>query len=148
MAKLTGPVLATPAEDSLSRFSTEVISVGTRAFSADGEYLFVKAGGAITASGDPVSVDGLLSAVKRGDADVGAFIGVAEAPFASGEYGWIKTRGSVDAVVASGTAAGDELELSGTVGELKPLTTSGAAVGKALAANTGAAAKKAVILGM
>jgi len=97
MAKLTGPVLATPAEDSLSRFDSEVIAVGTRAFAADGEYLFVKAGGAITASGDPVSVDGLLSAVKRGDIDVGAFIGVAEAPFASGEYGWIKTRGSVDA---------------------------------------------------
>lgn len=146
MAKLTGPVLATPAQNSLSRFDSEVIAVGTKAFSADGEYVFVKAGGAITASGDPVSASGTLSAVLRGDLDVGGFIGVAEAPFASGEYGWVKTKGTVDAVVASGTTVGQELQLSATVGQLKAITTSGTAVAVALAANAGAAAKKSVFL--
>ena len=74
----------------------------------------------------------------RGDLDVGAFIGIAEAPFASGEYGYIRVKGPASVVVESGAVAGDSLQLSGTVGKLKKTTTSGDQVATALAASDNA----------
>lgn len=142
MSKLTGPVAVVPASDSLSRHATALASVGSRAFSEDGEFVYVGAGGAITASGDPVSVAGELSAVLRGGTGVGAFLGSAEAPFASGEYGYIRVKGPTTGVVESGAVAGDQIELSSNVGKFKKITTSGTAVGicKATSDNAGSAA--------
>jgi hypothetical protein len=128
MSKLSGGILIAPAETSLTRHSTAKIAVGSKVRGDDGEFVYVKAGGAITASGDPVSVTTGLDAVVRGDSGVGAFIGIAEAPFASGEYGFIRVSGPAEVVVESGASAGGLLELSGTVGKLKAITTSGSAV--------------------
>lgn len=137
MAVLTGPVLATPAVDSTTRHDEAKIAVGTKAFSQDGEFVYVKAGGAIPASGTvgPVSVATTLSAVVNGDSDTGAFLGVAEASFASGEWGFIRTKGPCTAVVESGASAGGYLQLSATAGKLKALTTSGTAIAIALEAS-------------
>lgn len=135
---LTGPVMLTPAKDSGTRSTTALAAVNSRAYSEDGEFVYVKAGGAITTSGDPVSLSGTLSAVLRGDLDVGAFIGIAEAPFASGEYGYIRVKGPASVVVESGAVAGDSLQLSGTVGKLKKTTSSGDQIATALAASDNA----------
>jgi len=115
-----------PAVDPTTRYTTAVVPVGTRNKSDDAEWLFVKAGGAITASGDPVSIStGGLSGAVRGDLDVGQCIGMAYSPFASGEYGYIQTKGLTTMVVESGAVAGGGLQISGTVGKLKAITTSG-----------------------
>ena len=135
MSRLTGPVSLTPAVDSLTRHDEALAAIGSMAYGADGEFIYVTAGGAITVSGDPVSASGALSAVVRGDLDVGAFLGIAEAPFASGESGYIRTKGPTTAVVESGAVAGGLLQLSGTVGKLKAITTSGTAVAVALEAS-------------
>ena len=132
---LTGPVEFVPAKDSTTRSTTALASVGSRAYAENGEFVYVGAGGAITTSGDPVSASGALSAVLRGDLDVGAFLGCAEAPFASGEYGYIRVKGPASMVVESGAVAGDSLQLSGTVGKLKKTTASGDQVAIALAAS-------------
>jgi hypothetical protein len=147
MARLSGPNQFAPAVDSLTRHATAQATVGHRISNADGAYVYVTAGGAITTSGDPVSAAGGLNAVVRGDLDVGAFLGIAEAPFASGESGYIRVQGPTTAVVESGAAAGSLIELSGNVGKLKPITTSGRAVGCMLAASDDAgAALKAIYL--
>lgn len=136
MSTLSGPRMLYAVADSLQRDTTAKETVGVRAYSDDGEFVYVGAAEAITASGDPVSVAGALSAVKRGDRDTeGAFLGIAEAPFASGEYGYVRVKGPASTVVASGAVAGDELELSGTEGQLKKITTSGVAVAIALEAS-------------
>lgn len=143
MAELKGAGMFATC-DSLKRSTTALEPVGKVVYTEDGAYLYVKAAGALTASGDPVSIDGLLSVgVKRGDLDVGSFIGVSEAPFASGEYGYIKAKGLVQAVLASGTTVGGRVQLSATVGQLTNITTSGDAVGIALeaGANDGATKK-------
>lgn len=146
MAILTGPPLATPV-NSLDRSTTARATVGSLASSEVATYIYVGAGEAITTSGDPVSANAALSSVKRGDTDTGAFLGVAEAPFASGEYGYIVKRGLTSAVLASGVAAGGLVELSATVGQLKAITTSGTAVGVALeAAANSSDVKKSVYL--
>jgi len=151
MAKLTGPVAVTPASDSHSRHATALASLGSRAYSEFGEYVYVTAGEAISASGDPVSLDGGLGAVKRGDADTeGAFFGVAESPFASGESGYVCVKGfdpdGVDSVVASGAVAGDFLEMSGTEGQFKKITSSGVAVAVALEASDDASTARIDIM--
>jgi hypothetical protein len=117
--KLTGPVMLSAVGDSATRHSSAQATPGARAYSEDGEFVYVTAGGAITTSGDPVTLAGVISAVVRGDLDTGAFLGCAEAPFASGESGYVRTKGPTLMVVESGAVAGDELELSGTVGKLK-----------------------------
>jgi predicted RecA/RadA family phage recombinase len=145
MSVLTGPRMASPAVDSLTRHSTAQTAVGTMAYSDDGEFVYVTASGTI-ASGSPVSASGTLAAVLEGDLDTGAFLGVAEAAFTSGQSGFIRTKGICNAVVASGTTVGLELQLSATGGQLKPITTSGSAVAVALQANASAAAAKSVFL--
>lgn len=148
MSELTGPVMLYPASDSLTRHSSAQTTVGNRAYGEDGEFVYVTAGEAIPASGDPVSIDGALSAVKLGDRDTeGAFLGCAEAPFASGESGYVRVKGPASMVVESGAVAGDELELSATEAKLKKITTSGTVVAVALEASDDAGtARKSVFL--
>jgi hypothetical protein len=150
MAVLTGPVLATPAVDSTTRHDEAKIAVGSKAFSQDGEFVYVQAGAAFPASGTvgPVSVATTLSAVVTGDLDTGAFLGIADAAFASGEFGFIRTKGPATVVVESGAVAGNLLQLSATAGKLKVITTSGQGVAIALEAadDAGLAAKNVYIL--
>lgn len=144
---LTGPVLVTPAQDANSRHSTPKVTVGTRAFSEDGEFVYVTAIVATVSSGEPVSLVNSFAGVKRGDSDVGGFLGIAEAPIASGQSGYVRVKGPCTAQVASGVVAGGLLELSATVGFLKALTTSGQSVGVALAASPNADGATSIVLG-
>ncbi len=148
MATLSGPKQFFPAGDTLTRTTDAQATVGSRGESPDGGvYIYVKAGGAITASGDAVGISTNLSAVVTADLGVASFLGVTEAPFASGEYGYVQIKGSVSAVVESGAAAGTLVELSANAAKLKPITTSGAAVGIMLEASDNAGtARKAVYL--
>lgn len=148
MATLSGPQQFFPAGDTLTRTTDAQDTVGKTAKSTAGdEYIYVKAGGAITASGDAVGISTNLSAVVTADLGVASFLGVAEAPFASGEYGYVQIKGSVSAVVESGAAAGTLVELSANAAKLKPITTSGRAVGIMLeASDNDGAARKSVYL--
>lgn len=148
MAEIKGPG-SFAAHDSLKRSTTPLAPLGQIVYTEDGAYMYVKAAGAITASGDAVAPSGLIQStggiVRAGSTTLG-FLGIAEAPFASGEYGYIKTKGFADAIVASGTTANSLLQTTTTSGTLGNITTSGTAVAVALEANTGAAAKKKVYL--
>ncbi len=138
MARLTGPVLATPAQDSNTRSESALASVGSQAWAEDGEFVYVTAAGATTASGQPVSIptgSGGLGGVVIGDLGTGAFAGIAEAPFASGESGYVRVKGPTTAVVESGAVGGSLLQLSDTAGKLKAITTSGDAIAIALTAS-------------
>jgi hypothetical protein len=117
------------------------VSVGSRGYSEDGEFVFVKAGAAFPASGSvgPVCSASDLEDCVTGDSDTGAFVGIADAPFASGEYGYVRTKGPATVVVESGALAGGLLQLSATAGKLKALTTSGVAVAVAEADSDDAA---------
>lgn len=149
MARITGPVAMSAAINSLTRSSTALAPLGQIVDTQDGSYMYIKAAGAITVSGDAVAPSGLLQStgggVRAASTTLG-FIGVAEAPFASGEYGYIKRKGFVDAMVASGTTANSLLQTTTTSGVLGNITTSGTGIAIALEANPGAAAKKKVYL--
>lgn len=148
MAEIKGPG-SFAAHDSLKRSTTPLAPLGQIVYTEDGAYMYVKAAGAITASGDAVAPSGLIQStggIVRADSPTLGFLGIAEAPFASGEYGYIKTKGFADAIVASGTTANSLLQTTTTSGTLGNITTSGTAVAVALEANTGAAAKKKVYL--
>lgn len=148
--KLTGPLLLTAPGDSAKRHSSAQHTVGAIGYSEDGQFVYVTAGGAIGTSGDPVTLNGALSAVVRGDLDVGAFLGCAESPFASGESGFIRTKGKTLMVVESGAVAGDELELSGTVGKLKKYagtTRRACAIAQAASDNASTARIEVYLLG-
>jgi hypothetical protein len=150
MANITGPVSVTAAVNSLTRTTTQSeVPLGQKVQTQDGEYMYVKAAGAVTVSGDAVAPSGLIQStggIVRAASTTLGFLGVAEAPFASGEYGYIKTKGFVSAMVASGTTANSLIQTTATSGVLGNVTTSGTAVGMALEANAGAAAAKAVYL--
>lgn len=151
MSEITGPVQAAVG-DSEKRTTTAEAAVGQRVPSEDGEFVYIKAGaalGAVAVSGEPVSLAGGLDDCQVGDSDTGAFIGIAEAPFASGDYGYIRVKGPCLAIVESGAVAGDELQLSATAGKLKKITTSGTAVAIAREAsdNASAAHKSIYLLG-
>jgi len=137
MSILTGPVLATAPGLSTARHSTAQVTVGSKGYSEDSEFVYVTAGGAFPASGSvgPVSITSGFDAVVTGDSDVGEFVGVADAAFASGESGYIRTKGPATCVVESGAVAGQALQLSATAGKLKALTTSGTRVAIALEAS-------------
>ena len=149
MARITGPVAMSAAINSLTRSDTALAPLGQIVPTQDGAYMYIKAAGAITVSGDAVAPSGLLQStgggVRAASTTLG-FIGVAEAPFASGEYGYIKCKGFVDAMVASGTTANSLLQTTTSSGVLGNITTSGTGIAIALEANTGAAAKKKVYL--
>jgi len=148
MAEIKGPG-SFAAHDSLTRSTTPRATLGQIVYTEDGAYMYVRAAGAITASGDAVAPSGLIQTtggVVRASSPTLGFLGIAEAPFASGEYGYIKIKGFADAVVASGTTANSLLQTTTTPGTLGNITTSGTAVAVALEANTGAPAQKKVYL--
>jgi DNA-binding beta-propeller fold protein YncE len=147
MAKLTGPASAAAPGDSLKRSPATVgarAPIGQVAYSEDGRFVYVTASGAITASGDAVSMTTDLLSVVRGSTSAGAFIGCSEAPMASGDSGYIRTQGPCSMVVDSGAVAGDVLELSSNTGKLSKYVAASVKrpVGVALAAsdNAGVAA--------
>jgi hypothetical protein len=149
MAQIKGAPSISAAVSSLTRSTTQLAPLGQIVPTEDGEYMYIKAAGAITVSGDGVQASGLLQSTGggvRSASTTAGFLGVAEAPFASGEYGYIKRKGFVDAMVASGTTANGILQTTTTSGVLGNITTSGTGIGIALEANTGAAAKKKVFL--
>ncbi len=132
-----------PAKDSLTRHATAKVAVGSRRNTDDGQFVYITAGaalGGVAVSGEPVSIATTLAAAAIGDLDTGAFLGIAEAPFASGESGFIRTKGQCIAIVESGAVAGDYLQLSATAGKLKKITTSGSSIAIALAASDNASA--------
>jgi hypothetical protein len=143
---LTGPVMLAPHNDANTRHTTAQVTLGSRAFSEDGEFVYVTAAGAISTSGSPVVAPSGFASVVNGDRDLGGLLGVCDAPFASGESGYVRTKGPITAVVASGVVAGDELELSATAGQFKKITTSGQAVAMAFAASPNADGRTAIYL--
>lgn len=143
---LTGPVLVTP-HDATVRTTDARATLGTRGFSEDGEFVYVKSVIANVNSGEPVTLRSGFDTVERGDADRGGFLGVAEVPLASGEYGYVRVKGPCEAYVASGVVAGGMLELSATIGQLKALTSSGQSVGIALEASPNDNGLTSVVLG-
>lgn len=130
VSQLTGPALALDAPGlSSARHSSALIAVGSRAYSQDGEYVFIKAIATIPIN-TPVGTITDLSNCQAGDLGVAEYVGVADAAFASGEWGYVRVRGPAGVVVESGASAGEFLELSATVSTLKTLTTSGVAVAR------------------
>src|SRR5690606_41465229 len=126
MAEIKGPG-SFAAHDSLTRSTTPLAPLGQIVYTEDGAYMYVKAAGAITASGDAVAPSGLIQTtggVVRAASPTLGFLGIAEAPFSSGEYGYIKTKGLADAHVASGTTANSPLQTTTTPGPRRNITTS------------------------
>ena len=145
---LSGRPLFSPEGDADSRHSEAKATPGFLASSEDGDFVYIgmASNSATVNSGEPVSAGAGLSACVRGDSDAGAFLGIANAPISSGEFGFIRRSGPVTAYVASGAVAGTPLELSGTAGQLKPLTSSGQQVGIALASSPNGAGLTSVYL--
>lgn len=152
MAQLTGPMPAFPV-NSVDRSTTQKLPLGTRAFdNAGNEYTYVKAGATIAAA-DAVRFGGSATGfddVRPTDAANQFVVGAADGTaFASGEYGFIKTRGVSTVKVAVGVAAGSLLTTSTTAGTLALSTTAADLSGTrpAVALVTGVAAGSAVHLG-
>lgn len=82
-----------------------------------GEYVYVKAGGTIPVKsackfqGSAAGYDDVrvVTAANQG------LCGVADTAFASAEYGWLKCRGVVTALVEDNTAVGSLLSVSDTL---------------------------------
>lgn len=91
--------------DSTTRSQTGLgVPVGTKAYDVAGnEYTAVKAGAAINVN-EPVRLNAGLSDVRATSAAQQNVIGVADAAFASGDFGWILSRGSVTCKVVGATA--------------------------------------------
>jgi hypothetical protein len=149
MARLTGPITATPG-DSTRRTTTQELPLGTRVIGAGGsEWVYVKAGAAI-AQYDPCRFQGSADGyddVRPTSAAQQFVVGVADAAFASGEYGFIQVRGKATCKVVVGTAAGSLL-VTGAVAnqlELADATDFAGAVA-AVALVTGVAAGSAIVL--
>jgi hypothetical protein len=117
MAQFTGPTLAAVGDDA-RRSTTALQSVGVVAHDAVGnEYTYVKAGATIAAN-DSVRLNANFDDVRPTSAVNQAAIGVATAAFASGEYGFILSKGRATAKVAAATAANALLVTSGVAGTL------------------------------
>jgi hypothetical protein len=104
-------LLATYPVSSDTRHTTARMAVGTKGMGRDtgSEHTYVRASGAITAYA-PVAVagtNGLSDTIES--ADVKGFVGVAQAAFATREYGTVITAGKALALVPSGTAVGAPL---------------------------------------
>ena len=103
------------------------IALGTRVLATDGqEYLYVLAGSAITQY-DCVGVDEKYTAnpLTKAIADDGWIIGFAQVAFASGDYGWVATKGSnINSRVAGSCAADVTLYTTATAGVLDDTSTS------------------------
>lgn len=125
MAQITG-LLGVDLTDTPSANDKGFV-LGTRV-STDyaGEALYVKAGSAITQF-QAVGVDEDFNAypLTKAMADDGWFIGFAQVAFASGDYGWLATRGTeIKVKLAENCARDVSLYTSGTAGVLDDSSTS------------------------
>ncbi len=143
MAKITGPASISASIDSLSRHSEPQAPLGQIVWSEDGAYRYIRAAAAITASGDAVAPSGAMTTsaggyIRSASPTLG-FGGVAEAPFASGEFGYVKIKGLVNAMVVSGATINALLQTTTTTGALGTITTSGTGIGYLLEDTDGTA---------
>lgn len=101
-------------------------ALGTRVMATDGqEYLYVLAGSAITQY-NVVGVDENYNAypITTAIAGDGWTIGAAQVAFASGDYGWVCTKGSNVSITVLGACAADvALYTSATAGKLDDTAT-------------------------
>lgn len=94
-----------PVEDSTRRSTTTIYPLGTLARDVNGnEYIYVKAGATIVANA-PVVPNADLSDVRPTSAVNQAVLGVADAAFASGDNGFIMSKGTIQVNTAGGIAA-------------------------------------------
>jgi hypothetical protein len=126
MATVTSGLLGVNVEATPSANDTGHL-LGTRVQASDSqEYMYVLAGSAITQY-QVVGVDENYSAypLTKAMADDGWHIGAAQVAFASGDYGWVATRGSNVTIKVLGACAADvALYTSGTAGSLDDATSS------------------------
>jgi hypothetical protein len=137
MANFSGlPVTANL--DTTSRETTATVPLGTRCSDASGnEYTYVKAGAAIDAktacmfNGSTLGYDDVREVTS---ASASRFVvGVATAAFASGDYGFLQTKGICTCLVTASTAVGSplttgtaadgvlDLAVAGTLAGIKPI---------------------------
>lgn len=148
MAILTGAQLAAPCSD-LKRSTTALAGLGSKSFDELGnEYTYVKAGAAIAAN-DAVRMNGSALGwddVRPTSAAGQQVYGAATAAFASGDYGYVLTRGVATVKVVVATAAGSPLMTNATAGTLV-IADATAIANRPLQANvTGVAAGSSVTL--
>jgi hypothetical protein len=118
MAELTGPMGVFPV-DTDHRSATAAINPGTRGFDENGnEYTYVLAGGVIPVRSACVQ-GAAANTVVASSAAQQLVRGIAETAFASGEYGFILTRGYATALVVNSTAAGSLLATGSVAGTLE-----------------------------
>lgn len=153
MANLTGPALAFPVDSTWrGQTNTHGVPLGTKAFDANGyEYTFVKAGAAIEAAdgvrfaGSETGFDDVRPTSAANQYLLGGADGTA---FASGDYGFIKTKGVTTMKCVVSTAAGSLVIPNATAGTVALATTSQIPGQRpAVALVTGVAAGSAVYLG-
>ena len=153
MANLTGPSETFPIDSTWRGQANDFgIPLGTKARSANGnEYTFVKAGAAIAAAdacrfgGSATGFDDIRPTSAAAQYVIGAADGTA---FASGDFGFLMTRGVSTVKVVNATAAGSVLVTNGTAGTLALATASELAGSRdAVALVTGVTAGSAVYLG-
>lgn len=118
MAKLTGPLVAYPV-DTEHRSTTAQLNPGALGYDEDGnEYRYLLAGGVIPTLSAVVQGSAANTVVASSAAEQGV-IGIAGAAFASGEYGFVQTRGTGTALVVNSTAAGSLLATGSVAGTLE-----------------------------
>lgn len=151
MPNLSGLPTGAPV-DTENRSTTAQLPIGSVHYDRNGnEYTYVKAGAAIAQydavlfGGSALGFDDIrpTSAVNQ------VVVGAATAAFASGEYGFILTRGVATVKVVASTAAGSPLVSSATAGTLAlAVATDLAGAKSAVALVTGVATGSAVAIGV
>lgn len=127
------------------------MALGTTVQATDNqEYTYVRAGSAITQYfWVGIDEDFLAYPLTKGMADDGWIIGAAQVAFASGDYGWIVTKGAnITGRVAASCAADVPLYTTGTAGVLDDTVTSQTKIDGVVAvgASTSAASNREVLL--
>jgi hypothetical protein len=147
MAILTGPKSFFAGGPTSKRSTTAEESLGTKAYTDDGnEYTYCKAGAAIAVNDACIFTGSALgwdSVIPSAAAEQVA-VGVADTAFASADYGWLLTRGRVTCKTVNGIAAGSSLSTNATAGTLKISVTGDLAPGVGVALVTGVTAGSAI----
>lgn len=102
--------------------------LGTRLRGDGGrEYIFVKAGGAITGAGYVLWVDKTNSAVMLSTSNDagGEMVGIAPAAMSTGDYGWAQVLGPCSVRVLASCVANARLNTTGTAGAVDDDATAG-----------------------
>lgn len=109
-----------PIGESANRSQTSLgVALGTRAYDKDGnEYTAVKAGATIAVN-TPVRLNAGYGDVRPTSAAQQGVIGVANAAFASGDFGWLLTRGQVTCAVVAATPINSLLVTGAVAGTLE-----------------------------